>query len=85
MIDKIKSVSPLLATRPPAMAPKSSPSEPNDGMEWSRGNEFQLAAPPDMARLKQAEAPQVKAHGLAEIGRKHSGGGDDKPAGNGKS
>lgn len=23
-----------------------------------------------MARLKQAEAPQVKAHGLAEIGRK---------------
>ena len=70
MIDKIKSVSPLLATRPPAMAPKSSPSEPNDGMEWSRGNEFQLAAPPDMARLKQAEAPQVKAHGLAEIGRK---------------
>ena len=31
------------------------------------------------------ERVRARLHELAEIGRKHSGGGDDKPAGNGKS
>ena len=73
MIDKLNSTSKLLAARPPALTQKGSDSQstkPNDSVDWSRGNEFQLAAPPDLARLKAAEAPQVKASGLAEIGRK---------------
>ncbi len=73
MIDKLKSASPLLAGRPPALTRKGSDSEatkPNDTVDWSRGNEFRLAAPPDLATMKQAEVPQVKAHGLADIGRK---------------
>ncbi|MBS2038342.1 hypothetical protein JST97_25385 [bacterium] len=73
MIDKLKSASPLLASRPPASTSKGVDSQaikPNDGFDWSRDKGFRLATPADVEKLKAAEAPQVKAQGLAEIGRK---------------
>jgi hypothetical protein len=71
MIDKLKSASPLMASRPP-QAPKgadTAPTQPNDGMQWSTPD-FKLAGPPKFDTLQEADKPQVKASGLAEWGKK---------------
>ncbi|MBX3166779.1 MAG: hypothetical protein KF760_05180 [Candidatus Eremiobacteraeota bacterium] len=71
MIDKLKSASPLMASRPP-QAPKgaeTASTQPNDGMQWSTPD-FKLAGPPKFDNLQEADKPQVKASGLAEWGKK---------------
>ena len=73
MIDKLKSVSPLLAQRPPqaSRGVDTTATQPNDGMQWSTGDGgFKLASPPKFDTLQEADKPQVKAQGLAEIGKK---------------
>ncbi|MBS2034753.1 hypothetical protein JST97_07190 [bacterium] len=73
MIDKLKSVSPLMAKRP-ANAPKGAETpatQPHDGVHWSATDGgYKLAAPPKFDGLEAANKPQVKANGLAEIGKK---------------